>query len=223
MLTEEQTNIHGPCFKSMYATDLSLLQRKGAAGTKRWTANTCLERMLFKLYSCVFFFQCVTSKTWSCPEHSHHDFKKKYIYIFLTGGCRGQKTIYRNWFSPYTTWVRGIRVALFDGSRLYPLRCLTGHSPGKVYLSTQFCIPEGTFSSHLTCLAKNHSRALLTCWTLWQPFWLKGWMGCDGSNWKRDLVVQATLLLPPRCLPQPQFWPLGFQFPEVKHKLMILK
>lgn len=89
--------------------------------------------------------------------------KKKYIYIFLTGGCRGQKTIYRNWFSPYTTWVRGIRVALFDSSRLYPLRCLTGHSPGKVYLSTQFCIPEGTFSSHLTCLAKNHSRALLTC------------------------------------------------------------
>lgn len=57
-------------------------------------------------------FQCVMFKTWSCPEHSRHDFKKKlHLHISYQGWCRGQKTTYRNRFSPFTMWVRGIQVS----------------------------------------------------------------------------------------------------------------
>lgn len=61
-LTEEPNNIHGACFKSMYATDLSLLQRKGAAGTEMDSKHTSGKDVV-QIDSRVFFFQCVMSKT----------------------------------------------------------------------------------------------------------------------------------------------------------------
>lgn len=37
--------------------------------------------------------------------------KKLHLHISYQGWCRGQKTTYRNRFSPYTMWVRGIQVS----------------------------------------------------------------------------------------------------------------
>lgn len=54
-------------------------QRRDDQQTHIW------KRMLFKLYSLVFFFQCLISNVWSCHEHSRHDLTKITFTYFLLG------------------------------------------------------------------------------------------------------------------------------------------